>query len=121
MPENRPVFRPAQVIDEKSALEALESGDHDRIRDALVDGSRCLDGSWMFPHAWRYLRHENSELRWAACFALDQARSELMREVLTPQTALDDDSPAYVLMILATRDPAFAVRNMAATTRHFRA
>jgi hypothetical protein len=32
----------------------------------------------MFPHAWRYLRHENSELRWAACFALDQARSELM-------------------------------------------
>ena len=75
----RPEFRPAEVISEQSALDAFASGDAERVRLALIDGSRCLNDSWVFPHAWRFVTHSDPGIRWAAVFALDQVRAELIK------------------------------------------
>jgi len=115
-PEERPVFRPAEVVTKESALEAFESGDVERIRLALMDSSRCLDDSWVFPHAWRFVRHPDPKVRWAAVFALDQVRSELVRDCLTGEISKSDDSPALVLTGLATSDPDPLIREIAGAT-----
>lgn len=51
-------------------------------------------------------------------FALDQARSELIRDGLTGEIARNEDSPALVLTNLATGnpDPDPGVRNIAGST-----
>lgn len=115
-PEDRPVFRPAEFITEESALEAFESGDVERIRLALIDSSRCLDDSWVFPHAWPFVRHQNARVRWAAVFALNQVRSELVRDLLAGEISESDDSPALVLTGLASQDPDPLIRAIAGAT-----
>jgi hypothetical protein len=114
--EKEPVFRPAEWISKEAAVEAFNSGSVERIRIALIDSSRCWDPEWMFPHAWRFARHEDSRIRWAAVFALDQARSELVRVLVTEEFSKDDDSPGLVLTNLASNDPDPDVRNIAGTT-----
>lgn len=115
-PDDRPAFRPAEVITQESALVAFESGEVGRIRIALLDASRCLDDAWVFPHAWGFVRHDDPQVRWAAIFALDQVRSELVRDLLSGEISRTDDAPALVLTNLATQDPDPSVRHIAGST-----
>jgi hypothetical protein len=41
--DEKPAFRPAHVVLQADADAAISSGDFERIRLALIDGSRCLD------------------------------------------------------------------------------
>lgn len=115
-PSERPPFRPAQVLSEESTLEAFDSGDVDRIRLALIDASRCLDDSWVFPHALRYLKHPDAKIRWAAVFALDQVRSEVVHDLLAGEVSESEDSLTLVLTNLATHDPDPFIREIAGLT-----
>ena len=114
MSDERPKFRPAEWVTEEDVLAAFESDDPERIRLALIDGSRCLDAAWVFPHAWRYVRSNDSTIRWAAVFAMGQARSALADEVLTGTIWEHDDSPVLVLTRLAWNDAESHVRHLAA-------
>src|SRR5262249_16000659 len=75
MESEKPAFRPAQVVSEVAADAAMGSGDPERIRLALIDGSRCLADSWVVPNARKLALHADARVRWAAVFALDQARA----------------------------------------------
>ncbi len=115
-PEEPAVFRPAEWISKEAAVEAFDSDSVERIRLALIDSSRCWEPEWVFRHAWRFARHEDPKIRWAAVFALDQARSELVRVLVAEDYSKDDDSPDLVLTSLASNDPDPGVRSIASTT-----
>ena len=110
MSDSKPVFRPARVITEPEGYESIESGELDRIRYALIDGSRCLDDSWAMRHAWPLATHPDAGVRWAAVFAIDQARSGWV------PLLCDDFEPVHLLCRLSSADPDLSVRRMAATT-----
>ena len=105
----KPTFRPAQIISEAEGDAEIESGDPERMRLALIDGSRCLADEWTMNHAPSLLDHPDSGVRWAAVFALDQARS-------TWVPALRDDFQfIFELERLAEHDPDPHVRGMTMT------
>lgn len=110
MSEPKPSFRPARQITESEGDEAVSSGDPERIRYALIDGSRCLDDAWALRHAWALATHSDSGVRWAAVFAIDQARSTWVPSLV------DDFEPIHVLDRLASNDSDASVRGMVATT-----
>ncbi|MFO0954000.1 MAG: hypothetical protein U0835_23170 [Isosphaeraceae bacterium] len=110
MCEFKPPFRPARQISESEGDEAISSGDPERIRYALIDGSRCLDDAWVMRHAWALAAHSDPGVRWAAVFAIDQARSTWV------PTLVDDFEPIHVLDQLMTNEPDASVRGMLATT-----
>ena len=114
MSDERPKYRPAEWVTEEDMLAALDSSDAERIHFAFIDGSRCLDAVWVFPHAWRFVRSSDPKIRWAALFAMGQARSALADEVLTGTIWEHDDSPVLVLTRLSWNDPADHVRHLAA-------
>jgi hypothetical protein len=110
MSESKPSFRPARQITESEGDEAISSGEPERIRYALIDGSRCLDDAWAMRHAWAFAEHSDPGVRWAAVFAIDQARSTWV------PTLVDDFEPIHVLDRLVTNEPDASVRGMVATT-----
>ena len=110
MSESKPSFRPARQITESEGDEAVSSGDLERIRYALIDGSRCLDDAWTIRHAWALTAHSDAGIRWAAVFAIDQARSTWVPSLV------NDFEPIHVLDRLVTNDPDASVRGMVATT-----
>jgi hypothetical protein len=109
MPVEKPVFRPSQSVSEIEADAAVNSGDPDVIRLALIDGSRCLDDAWTMRHAPMLTRHPDARVRWAAVFALDQAR-----HTWVPHLGGDFEL-IHLLAGLAVTDPDFDVRAMVAT------
>jgi hypothetical protein len=111
MSPDKPSFRAAEVITESEADEALASGDVDRMRYALIDGSRCLDDAWTLRSALRFLGHEDAQLRWAAAFAIDQARAGMVDEIRSTKSA----EILFTLQQAATGDPDSRVRHMVTT------
>jgi len=105
----KPKFRPAQVVSEADADAAIASGDPERVRVALIDGSRCLPGEWTMRHAPALALHSNANVRWAAVFALDQARGSWVPALR------DDFELIFLLEGLAAKDPDADVRGMVAT------
>ena len=109
MDAEKPKFRAAQVVSEAEADAAIRSGDPERIRLALIDGSRCLDDRWTMRHAPELAVHPDAEVRWAAVFALDQARAGWVPALR------DDFELIFLLERLAAQDPDAGVRGMVAT------
>jgi hypothetical protein len=109
MDAEKPVFRPALVLSEADADAALDSGDPERIRLALINGSRCFDDCWAARRAPAMALHPDARVRWAAAFALDQARAAWV-----PQLR-DDFELILLLERLAAHDPDASVRVMVAT------
>jgi hypothetical protein len=106
MSDEKPKFRPLRLLTEEQANIEMASGDPERIRLALIDGSRCLPGEWCIPHAVALAEHSNPSVRWAAMFALDFARSAWMK---------DADQFFEILDMVALRvaeDPESDVRHM---------
>ena len=114
--DDRPLFRPAQTVDEHSALDALSSDSVERIRLTLIDGSRCLPDDCVFPHAMRFVRHEDALVRWAAVFALDQVRTRIVAALRAGEFDESEDHPIQLLTQLAAADSDPGVRQMAAAT-----
>jgi beta-mannanase len=110
MSEAKPTFRKAEAITEEEGDKAIESGDPERMRYALIDGSRCLDDSWALGHAWELVSHENPNVRWAALFAIDQTRFTWV------PTLVEDFEPIHILDRIISNDLEKSVRGMAATT-----
>jgi hypothetical protein len=109
MDSEKPPFRRAQILSEPEAEAAVSSGDPERIRLALIDGSRCLDDAWTMRHAPALAVHPDAEIRWAAVFALDQARATWVPSLR------DDFELIHLLENLVTNDPDGGVRSMVAT------
>jgi len=109
MDAETPAFRPAQVLSEADANSAIGSGDPERIRLALIDGSRCLPDWWAIRHAPALAIHPDAGVRWAAVFALDQARAGWV------PTLRDDFEMIFLLQHLAADDPDTHVRHRVAT------
>lgn len=66
-------YREIKSITEQEFLDALSSGDVERIHYALIDGSRCLDETFVFPHAYKLCTHSSRDIRWGALFAVEQS------------------------------------------------
>lgn len=109
MDAEKPIFRPAQVVSEAEADAAIGSGDPERIRLALIDGSRCLPDTWAMRHAPELAAHPDAGVRWAAVFALDQARAGWVPALR------GDFELIFLLERLAAQDPEASVRSMVAT------
>jgi hypothetical protein len=109
MDPEKPKFRPAQIISEAEADTAIGSGDPERIRLALIDGSRCLPDAWAIRHAPGFAAHPDAGVRWAAVFALDQARAGWVPALR------DDFELIFLLQGLSGDDPDADVRGMVAT------
>jgi len=109
MDPEKPTFRPAQVVSEAEAGAAIGSGDPERIRLALIDGSRCLADTWAMRHAPALAAHFDAGVRWAAVFALDHARAGCVPALR------DDFELIFLLERLAAQDPDASVRGMVAT------
>lgn len=106
----RPEFRPAEVVTKEACEAAFRSGDPEKIEEALIDGARCLDNAWAVEAAMRFMADEDPNIRWAAVFALDFARDEIV-------STLDEDFEiVFKLGRLALDDSDSGVRSMAVTT-----
>jgi hypothetical protein len=108
MDTKKPSFRHAQVVSEADADAAIASGDAESIRLALIDGSRCLTDQWAMRHSPILAGHPDAGVRWAAVFALDQARAAWVPELR------NDFELILLLEGLAARDPDASVRGIAA-------
>jgi len=111
MGDERPSYRPAEIITERQAENGIASQNPEHIRLALIDGSRCLSSAWTLRTAPGLAAHEHSGVRWAAMFALDMARGGWLR------LAGDDFFELVRLVEARAADDADAsVRSMAAQT-----
>ena len=110
MKDDTPTFRRAQVITEEHGDAEIESQDPQRIRVALIDGSRCLPGKWALRHAPKLIEHEHAGVRWAALFALDFIRDEWLASDRAEMSEL-----VHTAQALSAGDPDESVRHMAAT------
>jgi len=108
--DEKPVLRKAQVITEEHGDAAMASQDPERMRLALIDGSRCLPGEWALRHAPKLIEHEHAGVRWAALFALDFVRSEWLATDRAEISEL-----LHAVEAIASGDPDESVRHMAAT------
>jgi hypothetical protein len=105
--ERRPRFRPAEVVSEAEAEAAFASHDADRIHYALIDGSRCLDNDFVYPHAVGFLNHTDARVRDGAAFAMSMCRGSIVDRLK------GDWEPIHRLDHLACSDPDESVRHMA--------
>ncbi|HEX6814522.1 MAG TPA: hypothetical protein VF102_02520 [Gemmatimonadaceae bacterium] len=108
MDAERPAFRPAQVVSEAEADAAIGSGDAERMSLALIDGSRCLPDAWAMQYALELTHHADARVRWAAVFALDQARAAWVPGLR------NDFELIFHLQRLAAEDSDSSIRAIAA-------
>jgi hypothetical protein len=109
MTADRPRCRSAQVITHQHGDAEIASQEPERIRLALVDGSRCLPGEWALRYVAVMATHEDSGVRWGAMFALDMVRADWMQ--LDAESFFD---LKHLVQSLSCEDPDPAVRHMAA-------
>jgi hypothetical protein len=106
------LYMPTEV----EADSAIESGDPEKIKVVLVSGSRRLDDAWVIRCAPPFLEHPDALVRWAAVFALHQAKATLVAKLKEDFKKPEEDLKLlFILEDLSAHDPDARVRGLVAS------